>query len=160
MEDSFAFPVQYKGEEILFPASLQQTGYTHRFEVDVYGTPVYFEPDEERSYRAIVDPESTGHRAARAEIMPPNLEYQSAKREVELVEDAVELNPIFDVAAVTLRLAVRRHRRLPHPDVGVEQIRPAGQPGATAGLHMGDEILMQRCQQRLHDVCGYKPGDL
>ncbi|NTS41400.1 hypothetical protein HRG84_10835 [Flavisolibacter sp. BT320] len=59
MEDSFAFPVQYKGEEILFPASLQQTGYTHRFEVDVYGTPVYFEPDEERSYRAIVDPEKT-----------------------------------------------------------------------------------------------------
>jgi uncharacterized membrane protein len=36
--------------------------------------------------------------------MPSNLEHQSAKREVELVEDAVELNPIFDVAAVTLRI--------------------------------------------------------
>ena len=57
MEEAFAFPVQYKGEEILFPASLQQYGYSHRFEVDVYGTPVYFEPDEERSYRAIIDPE-------------------------------------------------------------------------------------------------------
>ena len=56
MEDEFELPVLYKEEELLFPARLQQTGYTHRFEVDVYGTRVYFEPDEERNYRAVLDP--------------------------------------------------------------------------------------------------------
>jgi hypothetical protein len=56
MEDVFDLPVLYKEEELLFPARLQQTGYTHRFEVDVYGTTVYFEPDEERNYRAVLDP--------------------------------------------------------------------------------------------------------
>jgi hypothetical protein len=60
MEDSFDLPVVYKGEEVLFPARLLQTGYTHRFEVDVYGTPVYFEPDEERNYRALVDTDGEG----------------------------------------------------------------------------------------------------
>ncbi|HEY1022013.1 MAG TPA: hypothetical protein VGE06_06855, partial [Flavisolibacter sp.] len=56
MEDVFDLPVLYKDEALLFPARLQQTGYTHRFEVDVYGTTVYFEPDEERNYRAVLDP--------------------------------------------------------------------------------------------------------
>ena len=56
MDDVFDLPVLYKNEELLFPARLQQTGYTHRFEVDVYGTMVYFEPDEERNYRAVLDP--------------------------------------------------------------------------------------------------------
>ncbi|MBB1284315.1 hypothetical protein HRH25_08025 [Flavisolibacter sp. BT320] len=60
MEDSFDLPVVYKGDEVLFPARLLQTGYTHRFEVDVYGTPVYFEPDEERNYRALVDTDGEG----------------------------------------------------------------------------------------------------
>ena len=59
MEDPFELPVLYKGEEILFPAQLKQFGYSHRFVVDVYGTEVYFEPDEERSYRAMIDPEKT-----------------------------------------------------------------------------------------------------
>lgn len=57
MDDVFDLPVTYQGEDLLFPARLQQTGYTHRFEVEVHGTVVYFEPDEERSYRALVDPE-------------------------------------------------------------------------------------------------------
>lgn len=48
----------FNGEELLFPAELQQTGYTHRFCVNVYGQEVYFEPDEERNYRALIDPES------------------------------------------------------------------------------------------------------
>ncbi|MFC6101548.1 hypothetical protein [Olivibacter domesticus] len=29
-------------------------GYTHKIEVDVFGTLVHFEPDEERNYRAIL----------------------------------------------------------------------------------------------------------
>lgn len=56
MDDVFDLPVLYKDEELFFPARLQQTGYTHRFEMDVYGTTVYFEPDEERNYRAVLNP--------------------------------------------------------------------------------------------------------
>lgn len=57
MNETFDIPVNYKGEALLFPAQLQHTGYTHRFLVEVYGEEVFFEPDEERSYRALVDPE-------------------------------------------------------------------------------------------------------
>lgn len=57
MYDEFELPVFYKNEEILFPAQLQQAGYTHRFRVDVYGQEVFYEPDEEGCYRALIDPE-------------------------------------------------------------------------------------------------------
>ena len=57
MDEGFELPVTYKGEELQFPAQLLQTGYTHQFKVDVYGQEVLFEPDEERVYRAIIDPE-------------------------------------------------------------------------------------------------------
>jgi hypothetical protein len=58
MFDEFHLPVRYINEELLFPAQLQQSGYMHRFRVDVYGLEVFFEPDEEGSYRALIDPES------------------------------------------------------------------------------------------------------
>ncbi len=32
-------------------------GYTHKFQVQVNGQDLLFEPDEERNYRAFVDPE-------------------------------------------------------------------------------------------------------
>jgi hypothetical protein len=57
MNEPFELPVRYKGEELLFSAHLQQRGYTHSIVVDVYGTEVYFEPDEERNYRAIIEQE-------------------------------------------------------------------------------------------------------
>lgn len=41
----------------MFPAQLKPFGYTHRFLVNVYGQDVFFEPDEEGNYRAIIDPE-------------------------------------------------------------------------------------------------------
>ncbi|HEX8314270.1 MAG TPA: hypothetical protein VF609_04725 [Flavisolibacter sp.] len=56
MNDSFELPVMYKGEELMFPAQLVQLGYLHQFKVDVFGEEVIFEPDEERNYRAIIDP--------------------------------------------------------------------------------------------------------
>lgn len=59
MDEGFELPVQFQNQELLFPAELQQTGYTHRFRVEVYGQDVYFEPDEERNYRAVIDPENT-----------------------------------------------------------------------------------------------------
>jgi hypothetical protein len=55
MDEPFELPITYKGEELLFPARLLQIGYTHRFAVDVYGQEVFFEPDEERNYRALID---------------------------------------------------------------------------------------------------------
>ena len=58
MQESFELPVIYNGKELLYPAQLQQLGYTHRIVVDVDGIEVSFEPDEERNYRGIVDPES------------------------------------------------------------------------------------------------------
>jgi hypothetical protein len=57
VDEQFEIPVAYKNKELLFPARLLQLGYTHRFAVEVYGQEVVFEPDEERSYRAIVDSE-------------------------------------------------------------------------------------------------------
>jgi hypothetical protein len=57
MDEPFELPVIYKGKELLFPTHLQQIGYTHRFAVDVFGQQVFFEPDEERNYRALIDAE-------------------------------------------------------------------------------------------------------
>ena len=59
MEETFDLPVLLNDREIPFPARLLQLGYTHKFEVDVYGNAVLFEPDEEGSYRAVVDVENT-----------------------------------------------------------------------------------------------------
>ena len=39
-----------------FPAKFIPFGYSYKFEVDINGIAVVFEPDEERSFRAIVDP--------------------------------------------------------------------------------------------------------
>lgn len=60
MEDLFLIPVNYKGVERNFEASLQVLGYTHRFHVAVDGVDVIFERDEEGSYRAVIPPETPG----------------------------------------------------------------------------------------------------
>ncbi len=59
-DDQFLIPVTYKGVVKSFPASMRVFGYTHRFEVDVDGTLVYFERDEEGNYRALIPPEEKG----------------------------------------------------------------------------------------------------
>lgn len=55
MDDYFEIPVTYKGEERDFKSRLIMSGYTHKFEVDVDGTLVLFEPDDEQNHRALVD---------------------------------------------------------------------------------------------------------
>ncbi len=60
MYEPFEIPVIYKGKELSFPAKLLKLGYTHKIHVDVNGQDILFEPDEERNYRAIVDPEKLG----------------------------------------------------------------------------------------------------
>ena len=47
--------MEYKGEQLLFKASLIITGYTHKFSVDINGQELIFEPDEERNYRAVIN---------------------------------------------------------------------------------------------------------
>jgi hypothetical protein len=56
-DDIFLLPVPYKGEELELESKLLTMGYVHRFEVNISGIPVLFEPDEEGSYRALVSPE-------------------------------------------------------------------------------------------------------
>ncbi len=56
MNEPFELPVTYKDKELL-PTRLLLYGYTHKFKVQVNGLEVLFEPDEERNYRAVVDPE-------------------------------------------------------------------------------------------------------
>lgn len=52
--DDFILPVTFNGEELEFPARLQQFGYTVKLEVEIKGTKVMFEPDEERNWRALI----------------------------------------------------------------------------------------------------------
>lgn len=52
MEDEFELPVEYKGEELLFNAKMIVIGYTHKFNVDVNGQKVVFEPDERKKLQS------------------------------------------------------------------------------------------------------------
>jgi hypothetical protein len=61
MEDSFEIPVMYQGEELEFTSKLLLQGYTFKILVDVNGNEVMFEPDEERNFRAMINPETTDH---------------------------------------------------------------------------------------------------
>ena len=54
MDDAFQIPVTYKGEDLLFNASLKAYGYVHKIEVDVNGQTIIYEQDEEGLYRAVV----------------------------------------------------------------------------------------------------------
>lgn len=64
MDEPFELPVLYKDKDFFLPAQLIQQGYTYKFKVLVDEAEVYFEPDEEGNYRALVD----------AETLPRNIE--------------------------------------------------------------------------------------
>lgn len=55
MEESFQIPVMYKEEELFFTARLITHGYTHKFQVDVYGQELFFEQDDSGDYRALIN---------------------------------------------------------------------------------------------------------
>jgi len=57
MDDDFVIPVLYKGKKIDFVAKFLPFGYTYKIEVDVYGTSVYLERDEEKEWRVLLNPE-------------------------------------------------------------------------------------------------------
>jgi hypothetical protein len=54
MVEDFKIPVLYNNQRLNFPAQLLRYAYSYKIEVDVEGTPVYFEPDEERNWRAMI----------------------------------------------------------------------------------------------------------
>jgi hypothetical protein len=53
MDEEFIITILYKGAERHFPAKLLLQGFTHKFQVFLPETDVYFEPDEEGHYRAV-----------------------------------------------------------------------------------------------------------
>ena len=55
MADSFDLPVEFNGEEKLYPTTILRYGYTHKIQVTVDNVIVTFELDEEKNYRATVD---------------------------------------------------------------------------------------------------------
>ena len=65
MEESFYIPVTYKGKDLQFEATLQRRGYVHIIAVDVYGTMVTFERDEEGNWRGLIPPEEKESRDER-----------------------------------------------------------------------------------------------
>lgn len=54
MDEQFELPVEFKGQQLMLKASLQVIGYAHKFNVEVNGQNIMFEPDEERNYRAVI----------------------------------------------------------------------------------------------------------
>lgn len=54
MDDEFIIYVLYRDKELGFPAQLRAYGYSYKIEVDVDGTKVFFEPDDERNWRALI----------------------------------------------------------------------------------------------------------
>ena len=56
MPDEFEIPVNYKGEELFFAASLISAGYSYKIIVEISGTKITYEPDEQRNFRALVQP--------------------------------------------------------------------------------------------------------
>jgi len=54
MPESFLLSVKYKNEVKQFESELRVFGYTHKIAVNVNGTEIIFEPDEERNYRAVL----------------------------------------------------------------------------------------------------------
>ncbi|HEX2607916.1 MAG TPA: hypothetical protein VHK91_11075 [Flavisolibacter sp.] len=60
MDEDFEIPVPYKDRELVFKARLLTMGYTYKIEVDLEGASILFEKDEEKNWRAIMDPDQAG----------------------------------------------------------------------------------------------------
>ena len=56
MDESFEIPFNFQGEEMQVPAEFQPFGYTYRIKITLQGMTLFFEPDEEKNYRAVLIP--------------------------------------------------------------------------------------------------------
>jgi len=77
-DDQFELPVFYKGNYLMFKASLLVTGYTHKFSVEVDDQIIIFEPDEERNYRGIIPYEEIANKK--------KIDVELLKRIAEVIE--------------------------------------------------------------------------
>ena len=77
MPEHFLLSVLYKDQEWQFESELRVFGYTHKIAVNVNGTEIIFEPDEEHNYRAVL-PES--------DLKKTNLDSQLLKTIAEELE--------------------------------------------------------------------------
>ena len=50
----FELPVTFNGKEMEFQGKFLDYGYSSKIELDIEGTKVMFEPDEERNWRALI----------------------------------------------------------------------------------------------------------
>ena len=81
MDEQFELPVEYKGQQHIFKATLVVYGFTHKFHVDVNGQVIVFEPDEERNYRAVLNYEDIGNNK--------NIDIELFKKISEVIEEIV-----------------------------------------------------------------------
>lgn len=61
MDEPFEITVTHQKRTNTFAARLIRYGYTYRIQVSVFGVEIMFEPDEERNYRAVIDPVQQVH---------------------------------------------------------------------------------------------------
>ena len=54
MEEGFELPVVFNKAALNFPARLLSYGYSYKLEVEIAGSKILFEPDEERNWRALI----------------------------------------------------------------------------------------------------------
>ena len=57
MEEKFELLISFNNTELNFPARLLNYGYSYKLEIDIEGTKILFEPDEERNWRALLTEE-------------------------------------------------------------------------------------------------------
>jgi len=69
MDESFELPVTYGGKDLVLPARLMKRGYVYRIELELNGTPVYFERDEDQSWRALIDPDTASGQKVDANLV-------------------------------------------------------------------------------------------
>ena len=55
MDNEFELPIEYNGKEQIFQATLIVQGYTHKFKITVNDVDIFFEPDEQKNYRAVLN---------------------------------------------------------------------------------------------------------
>jgi hypothetical protein len=68
MQESFDIPVLYQNKELLIPGRLLVQGYTYKIAVTLDENTILFEPDEERNFRAVLDPDINDSKIKRPEV--------------------------------------------------------------------------------------------
>lgn len=54
MEETFVLTVEHNGKQLNLDTQFMRVGYTYKFKVLVDGVEVYFEPDEQGEFRAVL----------------------------------------------------------------------------------------------------------